>query len=107
MQTLSISIVFLKRNHALIICTRFLNYGLLCSTNKYGLTRKRSNHLLSMEYCVLHSLKTFNLHNQSLFNHIVYKMTCSRVLEDDLQVILYHLIYETMSLEMFDVVNEM
>ena len=75
MQTLSISIVFFERNHALIICTRFLNYGLLCSTNKYSLTRK-----------------------------IVPRL---RVLEDYIHVILYHLIYETMSLEMFDVVNNM
>ena len=56
---------------------------------------------------VLGIILTFNLHNQSLFNHIVYKWPSSIVLEDDLQVILYHLIYETMSLEMFDVVNEM
>ena len=52
-------------------------------------------------------MKTFNLHKQSLFNHSVYKLPRLRVLEDDLHVILYHLIYETMSLEMFDVVNDM
>ena len=62
-----------------------------------------SNHL----YRVLRIILTFNLHNQSLVNHIVYQWQCLRVWEDDIQVILYHSIYETMSLEMFDVVNEM